>query len=300
MTRTPAEAVITPLFRHGAALEGVPEIPILAPPRNPLPAAAAAVTGADLSGLAKLWFLAGPGGAGKTVMARWLFWRMTVQGRGAALAALDPTNRSLASWFTGVEQPPANGSAQTARWLRQFLEYLMPGPDGVPAQPAILDFGGGDTALERVVESAPDLDGTLKDAGFGVVACYPLTPRVDDLTLVSALESAGFQPAATVLLLNEGRADPAVPRDEAFATVTRHSVFRAAVARGAAVVWMPALESDVMREIEAKRLDFGMARDGQVPEGAAFHPVGGLRRGMVRRWLEHMETAFAPVGGWLP
>ena len=79
-----------------------------------------------------------------------------------------------------------------------------------------------------------------------------------------------------------------------------HSSFRDAVARGAVVVWVPALESAVMQEIEAKRLDFGLARDGLVPEGATFQPIGGLRRSMVRRWLERMEAAFAPIESWLP
>jgi hypothetical protein len=181
MDKTPGEVVVTPLFRRGAALQGVPEIPMIAPRKN-RPAAVAPTTAVDLSGQAKLWFLIGPGGAGKTAVARWLFWRMTEQGRDAVLAALDPTNRSLASWFAGVEQPPTNDGAQTARWLREFLEYLMAGQDRSRLQPAILDFGGGDTALERVAGSASDLHQTLEDAGFGVVACYVLTPRVDDLT----------------------------------------------------------------------------------------------------------------------
>ena len=269
-------------------------------PRQNQPVAIAPVNAVDLSGRAKLWFLIGPGGAGKTAIARWLFWRMTEQGRDAALAALDPTNRSLASWFAGVEQPPTNDGAQTARWLREFLEYLMSGPRGSPVRPAILDFGGGDTALERVAGSASDLHQTLEDAGFGVVASYVLTPRADDLTILWTMETAGFRPKATVLLLNEGRADTAMPREEAFATVMRHSSFRDAVTRGAVVVWVPALESDVMQEIEAKRLDFGLARDGFVPEGAAYQPIGGLRRSMVRRWLERMETAFEPIRTWLP
>jgi len=81
---------------------------------------------------------------------------------------------------------------------------------------------------------------------------------------------------------------------------TRHSVFRAAVDRGAQVVWMPALDSTVRDEVEAKRLDFGMARDGLVPEGAPFPPVGGLRRSIVTKWLAEMEAAFAPVARWFP
>ena len=153
-----------------------------------------------------------------------------------------------------------------------------------------------DTALERVVNSTTDLHKTFEDAGVGLVACYVLTPRVDDLNIIKTMEAAGFQPSATVM----GRADPSAPPEEAFAAVTRHSIFRQVVARGAAAVWMPALESDVMQEIEVKRLDFGMARDGQVPAGAAFYPIGGLRRSSVGRWLARMEQAFSPVSGWLP
>ena len=69
---------------------------------------------------------------------------------------------------------------------------------------------------------------------------------------------------------------------------------------GEVVVWLPALDSTVRDEVEAKRLDFGMARDGLVPEGAPFPPVGGLRRSIVTKWLAEMEAAFAPVARWFP
>jgi hypothetical protein len=65
-------------------------------------------------------------------------------------------------------------------------------------------------------------------------------------------------------------------------------------------VWMPTLEADVMQEIEAKRLSFVMARDGQVPPRASFPPVGGFKRSMVTRWLGRMEEAHRPVATWLP
>ena len=295
MARKP-DAVVVPLFRRGAELEGVPEVAMVNPPGvkqgNDV---TTQTTNVDLSGLPKIWFLIGPGGAGKTAAARWLIHRMTEQGREAVLAALDPANRSLASWFANVEMPPSKDGAHSARWLREFLEYLM-----TAKSQAVIDFGGGDISLETVLASAPDMHTALQSAGLGVVACYVLTPRVDDLNILQTLEAAGFQPEATVILLNEGRADPTMPRDEAFAPIARHSIFKAAVARGAVVLWMPALESDVMQEIEVKRLDFGMARDGQVPEGAKFWPVGGLRRSMVGRWLQRMEQASLPISSWLP
>ena len=89
-------------------------------------------------------------------------------------------------------------------------------------------------------------------------------------------------------------------REEAFARVLRHSDFRAAVGRGALPIWMPRLEPDVMDQIEGKHVTFGQARDGQVPEGKTFPPIGGLDRSMVGRWLDRMEQAFQPAGTWLP
>jgi hypothetical protein len=84
-----------------------------------------------------------------------------------------------------------------------------------------------------------------------------------------------------------------------FDPVIRHSAFRAIVARGAQVVWMPALDSEVMDEINLKGLPFAMARDGRVPDGAAFSPIGGLRRSAVGRWLAMMELRHERVRTWL-
>ena len=98
-----------------------------------------------------------------------------------------------------------------------------------------------------------------------------------------ALEAAGFQPKATVLLFNEGRADSSMSRDEAFARVLRRSTVRAVLERGAIPVWLPKLEPEVMAEVEGKRLHFSQARDGQVPAGASFAPIGGFERAMVAR-----------------
>jgi hypothetical protein len=116
-----------------------------------------------------------------------------------------------------------------------------------------------------------------------------LTPRQDDLGLVETLESAGFQPRATLLVFNAGRVDSTLSNTEAFARVRRHSVLRAAIAREAVALVMPRLEPEITQEIEGKRLSFVMARDGQAPEGASFGPMGAFERAMVRRWLERME-----------
>lgn len=284
-------------FRRGGAAEQVPEIG-----EAPLPSAAD-VTGkatmkppVDLSGRPKIWCLLSSNGGGKTTYARWLNHNSIQAGAGApSLAALDPGNRSLVSWFAEVDQPPNRDTKNTARWLRDYLDFLVS-----EQRPAILDFGGGgETALLDLLSSNPDLVPTIEAAGSSLVACYPLTTRITDVFVAKGFEDVGFQPAATMLLLNEGRADPTRPPEETFEEITRHSVFRNMVARGAQVIWMPALDSEVIEEVERKQLPWEMARSGQVPPGASFYPIGGLRRSAVGRWLAIMDRRHIGVASWL-
>ena len=288
---------VVPLFRRRPVGEDEPEAKVGLAAVNGVAAAGttAATSDLDLSGRPKIWFMIGGGNSGKTVEVRWLVGRMAEQGCQAILAALDPANRSLATWFEQVEQPPSSDGAQTARWLREFLSFIMT----EKSHNAVLDFGGGDTSLAKLIDTAPDIAATLEGEGIAPVACYTLTPRLDDLAALETLETAGFRPKATLLLFNEGRVDSSISRDEAFARVARHTAVRNALTRGAVPIWMPRLEPEVMGEIEGKRLQFTQARDGQVPQGARFAPIGGLERAMVRRWLERMEQAHAAIPSWL-
>jgi hypothetical protein len=54
-----------------------------------------------------------------------------------------------------------------------------------------------------------------------------------------------------------------------------------------------------MDEINLKGLPFAQARDGHVPDGATFAPIGGLRRASVGRWLAMMELRHERVRTWL-
>jgi hypothetical protein len=179
----------------------------------------------------------------------------------------------------------------------ETMEGLMTDPVS-----AILDFGGGgEPALAYCVERVAGLHERLERAGLGLVLCYCVTRRIDDLAIVEQFEAAGFCPQATAILLSPGQSSDAYEVDrEAFAQVLRHGVCRHALGRGAVPVWVPPLEADVMDEIERKRLSFHMAAEGLVPSGAAFLPISGLRGFMVRRWLDRMEAAHKPIATWLP
>ena len=202
---SPVPSNVVSVFRRRPVAEGEPEIKIgLAPASSANgPVEVAVKSSLDLTGKPKVWFMIGGGNSGKTVEVRYLIGQMQEQGRQAILAALDPANRSLATWFEGVEQPPSSDGVQTARWLREFLTFLMTEKQHT----AMLDFGGGDTALAKLVDAAPGIAATMEDAGLAPIACYTLTPRPDDLAALDTLEAAGFQPRATVLIFNEGRAD---------------------------------------------------------------------------------------------
>lgn len=285
---------VIPFFGRGPDLEDEPEVTVRMALSQPPMLTVHAPNALDLTGKPKLWFLIGPGSAGKTFFARWLGWQMQEAGRSGLMAALDPQNRSLASWFDEVQQPTGNDGAQSARWLRELLKFIAE-----RRYPGMIDFGGGDTALLRLIEAVPDLTSALSEAGVEPVACYMLTPRQDDLSILGGLEGVGFKPEATLLVMNEGRTDSTISREEAFARVRRHSSFKSAVARGAVPIWMPRLEPEIAAEIEGKRLTFGQARDGLVPDGAKFAGIGGMDRSMVRRWLDRVDGEFAPVRSWM-
>lgn len=293
----PPKATVAAFFAAGAGLDGEDEVAVGLPPatvaRPERPGASPKAV--DLTDRAKAWFAIGPGRSGKTTLLRHLAERLAEGESEALFAALDPQNRSLTGFLDDVQEPPTNDAAAVAKWLERLLRHLM-----AAQQSALLDLGGGDTSLGRLLADVPDLADAMEEAGVSPVAIYTLGPRVDDLASLASFEARGFQPRATALVLNQGLADPTLPREDAFARVLRHSAFKAAVARGAVPLWMPRLEPSVAAEIEAKRLHFTDARDGVAPEGREVAPLGPFDRSRVRKWLDAMEAELAPIRTWLP
>ena len=248
----------------------------------------------DLSTQEKLWLLVGAGGGGKTLLARWLGDKMTQAGtlQSSMLAALDPTNRTLADFFRVVEQPPSANPARVTTWLHELLTFVSSQRVG-----GIVDFGGNNTSLMALVETAPTFADALDESGVAAVAAYLLSPRVDDLTLLAGFEKAGFQPKATALILNLGRSES----QEDFNAVRRHPAYKTALARGAVELWLPKLQpQSVALEIERKRLHFSATRDGITLNGHKPADISLIERVMIRGWLGEMDQSFAPVATWLP
>jgi len=248
---------------------------------------------ADISQLAKVWALIGPGGSGKTVIARYLCGELLAKGMQARalMAALDPTNRTLAEFFDGVLQPPSSNPAETVTWLQNLLQFLAKKRGN-----AILDFGGGDVSLARTITAMPGLADSLEEQGLGLVAAYTLTPRTDDLASLVTFEQLGFRPRATALILNLAKADTPA----AFDAIRRQPAYKAAIDRGAVELWLPALSQGVSLRIERARVQFRQAREGLAPEGRKPASISLLERIEVREFLERMAAEFQPIESWMP
>jgi hypothetical protein len=248
---------------------------------------------ADLTRLAKVWMLIGPGASGKTVLARWLGGELYVHDKldRTLLAALDPANRTLADFFSAVMQPPTSNPAETVSWLQNLLEFLTKHRGN-----AVLDFGGGDVSLAQLVAKMPMLAEAMEEQGIGLIATYMLTPRVDDLASLVTFEQTGFRPRATALILNLAKADTPA----AFDAIRRQPAYKAAMARGAVELWMPALSQGVSLRIERARVQFHEAREGLAPESRKPASISLLERVEVREFLERMAAEFQPIEGWMP
>lgn len=284
-------------FGRPRSLEDEKEIPV-GPTLVRTPDAVSAlppVTPVDLPAGPKAVFVMGPGRSGKTTLLRFIMESVRPGGPAPLAAALDPQNRSLATFLNDVAQPPTTDPVGVARWAEEMLGFIMAEQQG-----ALLDMGGGDLSMGKLLEDVPDLADALEDARVPAVALYTLSPRVDDLGVLAGYEAQGFQPRATALILNAGLADPTLPREEAFARVLRHSVFRTATARGAVPIWMPRLDAAVAAEIEGKRLRFGQARDGLAPADQSGAVLGPFNRSRLRKWMAEMDAALAPIRSWLP
>ena len=293
----PKSAVI-PFSRHVTEPEEEP-----LPPLPMAPTAAVLrlppkpdVTAVDLSGKPKLIFLIGPNLTGKTMLARWLSVKIDELGGSMIAAACDPDNRSLALYLDHVWQPRSSDPDMTALELRrELLEEVLE-----QKVSALIDLGGGNSSLDRLLATEPEFADTLEAHGIPVVAIYLFSSRWENLVTLKKFEDAGFRPVATALVRNERYVEPQMTREQAFSRLMRDDAWKSAIGRGAVPLWLPKLPAEVAEAIEAKRLTFSQARDGKSPEGRKVIPLGPFAQSSVRRWLAAMDIEFGPIMSWLP
>jgi hypothetical protein len=261
----------------GRQLRQIPTLP--APTRAPV----------DLNGRSVILLAIGAGHSGCTSFLRWAAEMALARDPNCtSIFAAIGDRRDLALYPFTVSQPAGFGQAPETQWLEGLIAHCMREKVG-----AAIDFDGGDTALTSVVAQHDDLCGMVEASGAAIVAAYLLSHRVTDLSTLATLEDAGFQPAATMLILNDGTGSETEAFDAKFAAIRRHSAFVRAQERGAVVLRMPRLHA--ARAVELRRLLFAHCAG----EASPLHVFESDR---VRHWLQAMDAAFEPVAaaGWLP
>jgi len=223
----------------------------------------------------------GRGRVGKTTLLRWAAETADARGGGPVVcAAADPLNRSLRVYRNDVAEPRTSDPADVVNFLQELLGQAMEDKFSV-----LVDLGGGDTSLHRLLAIMPDLADVMEEAGVAPVAIHVIGSDPHDLVPLASMEAAGFRPRATAIVCNKitGTADQ-------FEPVLRHSVVKAALDRGAVQLWMPALFPDYARMVDARRLQFT----------AVGNDLGPFAGAGVRGWLKAMATEFGPIATWLP
>ena len=231
----------------------------------------------------KLVVTHGRGGTGKSTFVRVMLERAQEAGREPAVADADRTNATLAAFFKGVIRPEHPDDQTVHDWLDDLVNQQADDRKTV-----ILDMGGGDQVFKRFAKEL-DLAKLMDSADIMPVAVHLIGPDVDDLAYLHDVEQTGaFCPQATALVLNEGLIRDARPKEVAFAELRDHTIFKAALKRGAREVWFPKLAC--MQEVNSRRLLFA----------AAEKSLGLTNRQRVAIWRREVEKALVPVADWMP
>jgi len=278
-------------FTFGHDDDDGPELAILgasAKPTSPIEP----MSGINLSDKKKIIFWIGRGKTGKTTGIRWSAEVAILAGHTLLMADMDPTNDTFSKYIDDVARPPeASDPAMSLKWLDKLLQHAL--HHGLSL---LVDLGGGDTTLRRLVTDLPDLVAMIEAQGFAVVLFYTVGPQEEDLSPLATMEGLGFQPTATAIVLNEAMAEIGDPPLNAFARPLRHSAFLGAVQRGAVPIWMPRLLP--AQQVEIRRLKFRDAAAGEIGQGKT--PLGPFDRSRVLNWLQAMDANFAGIASWMP
>lgn len=240
--------------------------------------------------LTRITLPVGRGFHGKSLFTRYHAEEAQEQGRPLLIADVDRTNPTLLNFFGGVVSPPSSEEGDVRDWCIKTFDTTIE-----THVSAIVDFGGGDLMLKKLAREMSLVD-YFGDNGVGVTVLHFIGPDLEDLAYLRDMEDGGLlAPEATILVLNEALVPAGRSAMMAFSRVLDHGIFRAAVDRGAKVVWMPRLVP--IQEVDARLLTFGAAAEGKTTAG--LPPIGPFNRSLIARWRRDMKSNFAPVAGWL-
>ncbi|MCR0984162.1 DEAD/DEAH box helicase family protein [Roseomonas populi] len=232
---------------------------------------------------------------GKTVVLNAL--AQHYQERGADLriwnADLLNQTHSISKFHTDALIAPPGNFEDTKAWIEERLQDQI-----ANRYDAILDVGGGETALNRLAEEVQLVE-TMELHGIRPVALHVIGPDIADTDYLNNFLRTGlFAPAATILVMNEGLVTTGRSANIAFARVQQHPVVLDALAKGADIALLPAL--GCMGQVTDRGLTFSaMARAEQAPGHEKTSLFDQARVG--RWWNVQMPEFFGSLRPeWMP
>ena len=242
-----------------------------------------------------LWVALGRQRVGKTALLNSAVQFFREAGNQVRVWNADQQNKShaLSQFFSDAAHVP-DGSIEDARaWIEDRLTDLV-----AHRYDAVLDVGGGATGFSQLVKEVPLLDLT-EASDIRVVGLFCTGTEQADLDyLQQYAELAGFMPACSAIVLNEGLILSNRSAKGAFAPVLQHAVVNRALRHGAEVVKFPPLSC--MAEVTNRGLTFREAMDGKPAE--RLGPLSLFDRMRVNRWWSRDVPAFfrSFPAEWLP
>lgn len=232
---------------------------------------------------------------GKTTLLNALAQHFRTAGADLRIWNADLLNRthSLSNFHPEALEAPIGSFDDTKAWIEARI-----GDQITHRYDAVLDVGGGETALNRLASEVSLVD-ALEAQGIRPVAIHLLGPELADLDYLNASAETGlFAPEATILVLNEGLVTSGRSASFAFARVQEHPVVKRAVMRGAQLAMMPAL--GCMAQVTDRGLGFAEMSNGAQAEGHERTSYFDQMR-VARWWDKEMPEFFAHLRPeWMP
>jgi hypothetical protein len=232
---------------------------------------------------------------GKTTFLNTLVQALREQGSELVIWNADLLNitYSLSLFHPDVLEPSSADFEDVKAWLEERIQDQIEGQ-----YDAVLDVGGGETPLSRLVQEIP-IVATLERQGIRVVLAHVIGPEQADVDYLKHYTTHElFAPEATLIVLNAGLVISGRSAGNAFAAINRHPVITEALTHGAEIVMMPPLSC--MSQVTDRGLTFAEAAEGVTKGG---HPKLSFfdQERVAIWWAKAVPTFMASIPPlWLP
>lgn len=222
---------------------------------------------------------------GKTTFLKSLAEITAQQGGKPEIWNTDSMNRShtISSLGSHVLEADSTSPSGQAAWLEEQIERLVE-----TRQDAILDIGGGWTAMHELIRTSP-LVAALDELGISLVTIFMIGMENADIDYLQDLqEQHGFLPPRTAIVINEGLLPVGMDTARAVSEILENRAVLNALDRGAAHGVFPAVNG--LKKIADRGQSFmDFAANKPVPGQPKSSVFDRLR---INRWLKREVPLF--------